>query len=106
MPEFVGCPRKTPGIVSSRFVREKHRSSLADAAPIGVLVDHDYLSRKVVDGVGFDVARVTANGLSDSALGLRGMRERARAVSGVIEINSTLNAGTLVFASFPLNRGN
>jgi len=76
-----------------------------------VYVELRHRSRKLFlsirdDGVGFDVARVTANGLSDSALGLRGMRERARAVSGVIEINSTLNAGTLVFASFPLNRGN
>ena len=55
------------------------------------------------DGVGFDVASLTGNASSDSALGLRGMRERARAVRGVIEINSGLNAGTLVFASFPMN---
>ena len=97
--------------VCFRIAQEALTNVARHAQAKHVYVELRHRSRKLFlsirdDGVGFDVARVTANGLSDSALGLRGMRERARAVSGVIEINSTLNAGTLVFASFPLNRGN
>lgn len=58
------------------------------------------------DGVGFDVKGLVGQASSSASLGLRGMRERARAVHGVLEIDSTLNAGTLVYASFPLNREN
>jgi PAS domain S-box-containing protein len=52
------------------------------------------------DGVGFDV-----NALKDSkpvALGLRGMKERAKAVGGLIDIDSADGKGTQVRARFPI----
>ncbi len=54
------------------------------------------------DGVGFDLDSMRKNALAASALGLRGMEERALAVGGHIEIDSGSGRGTRVRASFPL----
>jgi PAS domain S-box-containing protein len=54
------------------------------------------------DGVGFDLDSMRKNTVAASALGLRGMEERALAVGGHIEIDSGSGHGTRVRASFPL----
>ena len=54
------------------------------------------------DGVGFDLDSMRKNTVAASALGLRGMEERALAVGGHIEIDSGSGRGTRVRASFPL----
>jgi PAS domain S-box-containing protein len=54
------------------------------------------------NGVGFDVDRLLKSGSSLSALGLRGMEERALAVGGRIEIDSAATRGTEVRAAFSL----
>ena len=53
------------------------------------------------DGVGFDVAHLRKNAPAASALGLRGIEERALAVGGHIEIDSGLKRGTRIRAIFP-----
>ena len=52
------------------------------------------------DGRGFDPARVPA----PDSFGLVGMRERARAYGGWVELNSTAGRGTTVMLSLPLRR--
>jgi signal transduction histidine kinase len=54
------------------------------------------------NGVGFDAESLLKNGASTSALGLRGMKERALAVRGSIEIKSAWGRGTEIRTSFPL----
>lgn len=56
------------------------------------------------DGVGFDVASLRKNASGASALGLRGMEERAVAVGGYVEIDSALGRGTRVRATFPFKQ--
>jgi PAS domain S-box-containing protein len=56
------------------------------------------------DGVGFDIDKLRKSASAASALGLRGMEERALAVGGHIEIDSGLERGTRVRATFPFKR--
>jgi signal transduction histidine kinase len=56
------------------------------------------------DGVGFDVDKLRKSALAATALGLRGMEERALAVGGYIKIDSGLERGTQIRATFPLKR--
>ncbi len=56
------------------------------------------------DGVGFDIDDLRQNMQTASALGLRGMEERALAVGGFIKIDSGLGRGTRVHATFPLRQ--
>jgi signal transduction histidine kinase len=56
------------------------------------------------DGVGFDLDNLRKNALAASALGLRGMEERALAVGGYIKIDSGSGRGTRIRAAFPLRR--
>jgi len=56
------------------------------------------------DGVGFDLDNLRKNALAASALGLRGMEERALAVGGYIKIDSGAGRGTRIRAAFPLRR--
>jgi signal transduction histidine kinase len=52
------------------------------------------------NGIGFRSDRLLG-GLASSALGLRGMQERALAVRGCVNIHSTPNKGTQVIVSMP-----
>lgn len=62
------------------------------------------LDLKIIDnGVGFDVGDLIKD--SHSALGLRGMEERAVAARGHLKIDSAPARGTEVRASFPLKDG-
>jgi len=56
------------------------------------------------DGVGFDVDKLKKSASAATALGLRGMEERALAVGGYIKIDSGLERGTQIRATFPLKR--
>ena len=55
------------------------------------------------NGAGFD-SQLFLDGMATSALGLRGMQERALAVSGRIEINSQIGKGTEVMVVVPLKK--
>jgi PAS domain S-box-containing protein len=54
------------------------------------------------DGVGIESPTLQGNGSQRTTLGLRGMKERALAVNGNLEIVSALFRGTEVRASFPM----
>ena len=56
------------------------------------------------NGIGFDAEEMLKSAAAVNALGLRGMKERALAVSGRIAIQSAANLGTQVRATFPLKR--
>lgn len=56
------------------------------------------------DGVGFDIANLRKSAAAASALGLRGMEERALAVGGYIEIDSGSGRGTRIRATFPIKQ--
>jgi len=56
------------------------------------------------DGVGFDIDELRKIATAASALGLRGMEERALAVGGYIEIDSGSGRGTRIRATFPFKR--
>jgi len=58
------------------------------------------------NGIGFDAETLLNTASSASTLGLRGMQERALAMNGHIEINSSPGNGTQVRATFPLKRSN
>jgi signal transduction histidine kinase len=56
------------------------------------------------DGRGFDVEQLMHGPLSEQWLGLHGMRERAELIDGTLTIESSLGAGTTVFAEVPSSR--
>jgi two-component system sensor histidine kinase UhpB len=56
------------------------------------------------DGVGFKIDDLRNSASAASALGLRGMEERALAVGGYIEIDSGSGRGTRIRATFPFKR--
>lgn len=56
------------------------------------------------NGIGFDSERYLHGISSGSALGLRGMQERALAVKGHVEINSSADDGTQVIVTIPLSQ--
>jgi PAS domain S-box-containing protein len=56
------------------------------------------------DGIGFDINELRKSASPAAALGLRGMEERALVLGGYIEIESGLECGTQIRATFPLNR--
>ncbi len=53
------------------------------------------------DGVGFDVRAAMSQTGVNTSLGLQGMRERAAALGGIVEIKSQPGAGVEVLATFP-----
>jgi PAS domain S-box-containing protein len=65
-------------------------------------LDHKILLSIKDDGIGFD-ERAANGGASATHLGLRGMKERALALSGTLEIDSAPARGTEIRASFPTN---
>ncbi len=58
------------------------------------------------DGVGFDMNQALMCQPSNLTLGLKGMKERALAVGGRLEITSTPGIGTQILGSFPINEPN
>ncbi len=55
------------------------------------------------DGCGFDVGAVAATAGHSRGLGLDGMRERLLLIGGTLEIESSMGAGTTIFARIPLD---
>lgn|GEM_PF-1627648 len=77
----------------------------ASARTVSVTLVHreDCLKLMVQDdGVGFDVHEALGRKGSSTCLGLQGMRERASALGGIVEIKSSGGGGTEIEASFPL----
>lgn len=60
--------------------------------------DHHFVLRVCDDGVGIDFSQLSKRG----SLGLKGMRERATGVGGVIAINALPEKGTEVVLTIPL----
>lgn len=77
----------------------------AQATCLWVEVKHSDSDVRLVirdDGVGFDVRAAMNLTGPNSSLGLQGMRERAAALGGLVEIKSKQGSGTEIRASFPL----
>ncbi|MBK7645601.1 MAG: hypothetical protein IPJ19_21660 [Planctomycetes bacterium] len=56
------------------------------------------------DGIGFDASDLPSQALRVGSIGLLGMRERAMAVGGSLQLKSTASSGTEVLLSVPLTR--
>jgi PAS domain S-box-containing protein len=90
-----------------RIVQEALTNVVRHAKAKNVFIDLRKLDHKILlsvrdDGIGFD-KRSANGGASAVHLGLRGMKERALALSGTLEIESAPARGTEVRASFPTN---
>ena len=73
------------------------RHSGASQVRVGVGITEGKLWAEVKDdGRGFDAAAYSEEALSSSGVGIRGMRERARALGGDLEIESDPHSGTRV----------
>jgi len=90
-------------ITAYRLVQEALTNALrhARASRVSVSVRHDefLVIRVQDDGVGFDVDRLELD--EREHMGLIGMRERAGAVSGAVEMHSAMGTGTLVLIRLP-----
>ena len=77
------------------------RHAHENEAAVRLWVNADVLQLQVEDwGAGFDVETAFATSIN---IGLSGMRERAVALGGRLEIESVLGVGTRVQAEFPVN---
>jgi PAS domain S-box-containing protein len=85
----------------TNVVRHAHATRLSVQLDGGV---EELLLTITDNGIGFDTEAVLETASSASTLGLRGMQERALAMNGSIEINSSPGNGTQVRATFPLKR--
>ena len=88
-----------------RIVQEALTNIARHARARNVAINLRTLNREIVlsikdDGIGFD-APFLNDGSSPIRLGLRGMRERALALGGRLEIESASSAGTEIRAYFP-----
>jgi PAS domain S-box-containing protein len=92
-----------------RIVQEalNNVSKHAKATHVSVLLEHtDHEVRLIVedDGRGFDTEQVAA-AVSDRAMGLTSMQERAALIGGQVEFESAPGKGTTVFARVPIRAG-
>jgi len=53
------------------------------------------------NGVGFDLAAVESRSLPGKGFGLMSMHERTALVDGTLQIESTPNSGTTIYARLP-----
>ena len=105
--EIKGIPHEV-GTACFRIAQEaltnSARHSNATKADVCVESSNGELYLSIQDnGAGFD-SQLFLDGMATSALGLRGMQERALAVSGRIEINSQIGKGTEVMVVVPLKK--
>ena len=103
LPELDIAMDETRSIVVYRIVQESITNTIrhAKASKVGVTLDDaDELVLEIHDnGIGFDVEK--AKGLK--SFGLLGMRERAIALGGILDIESTPAQGTTVRLTIPRN---
>jgi len=86
--EALNNTSKHAGAKNANIVLETRKSEL-------VLVIED-------DGRGFDIEELKNTPRSSGGLGLKGMRERAAIIGGILEIESSPGNGTTVFVRVPL----
>lgn len=80
------------------------RHAGASRVAVRMVRSHPELLVRIEDnGQGFDVARRMAEALAENRMGLRSMEERARLISGVMEIQSRAGAGTRIVFKIPLD---
>jgi signal transduction histidine kinase len=83
------------------------RHAQASRVSVQLEGDQERLVLTITDnGTGFDTDNLLRTASAASTLGLRGMKERALAMNGHVEIESSPGKGTHIRASFPLNRRN
>ncbi len=83
----------------SNVVRHAHPSK----AWVRVWATPELLHAEVADdGVGFDVAEVSARARTGEAVGLMGMRERAELAGGSLHVESAFGKGTRIWTEIPL----
>lgn len=92
-----------------RIVQEALTNVVRHAQAANVAVELERSRERVLltitdDGMGFDVQGMLGSPSASRAIGLRGMEERAQALLGRIEIESALQKGTRVRATFPLRQ--
>jgi len=76
-----------------------------EATSVSVVIERvDGTIRIIIedDGRGFDPASLQTAGRERGGLGLAGMRERVALLGGEVEIESTVGAGTAIFARIPV----
>ena len=86
-------------------LRNARRHGTAHRVRVTVTFGGDTLRLEVADdGRGFDVAEVVRQSLLEgaAAMGILGMRERARLLGGTLHVRSTPGAGTIVEALLPV----
>jgi len=94
-------------VAAFRIVQEAvgNAARHANATHVKVVVAAEGGSLRVQvadDGVGFDVAEVSARAGTGESVGLMGMRERAELAGGTLEVLSQPGRGTTVTAELPL----
>jgi signal transduction histidine kinase len=94
-------------VAAFRIVQEAvgNAARHANATHVKVVVAAEGESLRVQvadDGVGFDVAEVSARAGTGESVGLMGMRERAELAGGTLEVVSQPGRGTTVTAELPL----
>ncbi len=90
--------------IAQEALTNSARHSRATKANVDVQKRNGDLHLAIRDnGIGFD-AQLFLNGMASFALGLRGMQERALAVSGRIEVDSQIGQGTKVLVIVPLKK--
>jgi two-component system, NarL family, sensor kinase len=70
---------------------------------VRILFEPDLVILKIIDnGTGFDASRIEQNDYSKLGLGIRNMRNRANIINTHFQITSTLEKGTTVVLTLPL----
>ena len=93
-------------VAALRIVKEALRNIQLHAAPSAVGVEVQFARGVLLiavrdDGVGFDPARTTDD---RPHLGISGMRRRAEAIGGELQLQSSPGAGTSILVSLPAER--
>ena len=108
--EVQGTPRRLHddvGLVAFRIVQESLRNIRRHAAAheVRVVIGFDATTLRlsvVDDGIGFDTHRLGRRPGEPPAMGMVGMRERARLLGGTLVVRSTPGVGTAIEVDLPL----
>ncbi len=112
LEQAIGSRRFPPQLEMAAFrtvqeaVSNALRHAQARAVVVGLWVEDGALRVTVQDdGVGFDLAEAEERSRRLRSLGLLGMRERAAAAGGELQVESAPGAGTVVSLRFALQEG-